>query len=532
MWARNLLFVGFLLGGSAALLGNLLPAKARPTPVHAPPPHAEYEAAVKAVNTELQKQWAEQKLTPTAAAPELAIARRLSLALTGTVPSLEEIRSFEGQPAEQRIQNYLEAILQDRRFADYFAERFTRTFVGTEDGPFIVFRRRRFRAWISDELMKHRPYDEMVRELIASEGLWTDKPPTNFVTVTYDPEKKKVDAERLAARVARAFLGIRIDCAQCHDHPFQDWKQQDFHRLAAFFGQTHQGFTGIYDGEGEHELENRRTGEKTPVQPQVPFEPNLVPQEGTRRQKLAAWLTNPRNPALARATVNRVWALMFSRPLVDPVDDLGSVEKLPKVLTILADDFASHGYDLRRLIRVIAATEAFRRDSKSDGEITEAHEATWAAFPLTRLRPEQVIGGLLQAGSLPTISEESHIITRLTRYAGEKDFVERYGDPGEDEFDTRAGTIPQRLLLMNGVIVHDRIKEDLFNASSRIADLSPSDAKAVETAYLAVLTRRPTADEQQHFETRIAGVQGDERKRRLTDLYWTLLNSTEFSWNH
>jgi hypothetical protein len=532
MWARNLLFAGLLLGGSGLLLGNLLPSKGKAAQLHVPPPSEEIADTVRAVDGELRKMWAEQKLSPTAEAPDLAVARRLSLALLGVVPSLEEIRAFEKQPAQQRISNYLETILQDRRFADYFAERFTRAFVGTEDGPFIVFRRRRFRAWISDELMKHRPYDEIVRELIASEGLWTDKPPTNFVTVTYDPEKKKIDAERLAARVARAFLGIRIDCAQCHDHPFQDWKQQDFHRLAAFFGQTHQGFTGIYDGDGEHELENRRTGEKKAVAPQVPFDVHLTPQEGTRRQRLAGWLTDPRNPGLARATVNRVWALLFSRPLVDPVDDLGSVEKLPKTLTILADDFASHGYDLRRLIRIIVASEAFRRESVSDGEITEAHEATWAAFPLTRLRPEQIIGGLLQSANVSTISEESHILTRLIRAAGEKDFVERYGDPGEDEFDTRAGTIPQRLLLMNGNIVHERIREDLFNASSRIADLAPSDAKAVESAYLAVLTRRPTAEEARHFENRLSGLQGDERKRRLSDLYWTLINSTEFSWNH
>src|SRR5581483_11050366 len=114
----------------------------------------------------------------------------------------------------------------------------------------------------------------------------------------------------------------------------------------------------------------------------------------------------------------------------------------------------------------------------------------------------------------------------------ERAFVKRYGDTGEDEFDGRGGTIPQRLLLMNGELVHDRTRETPFNAATRIGWLAPDDATAVRTAYLAVLTRVPTPEEAAHFEARLAGSTGKERSRRLEDLYWTLLNSTEFAWNH
>ena len=214
------------------------------------------------------------------------------------------------------------------------------------------------------------------------------------------------------------------------------------------------------------------------------------------------------------------------------MDDLGSVEQLPAVLVLLAEDFAGHGYDLRRLIRIIAATEVFQLDSAAEDGVTEAQENAWAAFPLTRLRPEQVIGSVLQAASLETINQQSHLLVRILRATGEKEFVQRYGDPGEDEFDGHAGTIPQRLLLMNGRIVHERTKEDLFNATSRIAWLAPNDSRAVQTAYLAVLTRRPTAEEAEHFQKRLAGTKERERQQRLTDLYWALLNNTEFSWNH
>jgi len=535
MWARHVLFLGLVLGGIGALHGNLFPPRIPPRLQAAVPGAAQspdFELVVEQVNAAFRQSWADRKLTPAGRAPVLAIARRLSLALMGTIPSLQEIRQLELSPGEAGLQAWLESALRERRHADYFAERLARAYVGTEDGPFLVFRRRRFVAWLSDELMKNRPYNQLVRDLIASQGLWTDKPPTNFLTVTFDPAKKRVDAERLAARVARAFLGVRIDCAQCHHHPFQAWKQSDFHSLAAFFGQVHQGFTGIYDGAGEHEMEVRKTGDKVVVQPRVPFLVELLPSEGTRREQLARWLTDPRNPALSRATVNRVWALLLGKPLVDPVDDLGSVDRLPPVLTLLADDFAAHGFDLRRLIRIIASTEVFQLDSAGEEEVTEAQEAAWAAFPITRLRPEQVVGSLLQSASLETINHDSHILVRLTRFTGENDFIRRYGDLGEDEFDGRTGTIPQRLLLMNGQIVEQRTKEDLFNAASRISWLAPSDQSAVETAYLAVLTRRPTPNETAHFEKRLAGTREHERQQRLTDLYWTLLNTTEFSWNH
>lgn len=535
MWARDVLFLGLVGLGVAALCGNLLPP---PVPLRGAatsatsPQRLDELAVVDQVNAAFGRQWASQNLTPAGRAPELAMARRLSLALVGTVPSLQEIRELEARPGEAGVQDWLTRLLADRRHGDYFAERLARVYVGTEDGPFIVFRRRRFVSWLSDELMRNRPYDQLVRELITSQGLWTDKPPTNFLTVTYDPVKKHIDPERLSARVARAFLGVRIDCAQCHNHPFQSWKQTDFHGLAAFFGQAQQGFTGIYDSDGEHEMEIRKSGKKVVVAPAVPLAPELLPAEGTRREQLAGWVTDRRNPLLARAMVNRVWALLFNRPLVDPVDDLGSVEQLPGVLVILADDFADHGFDLRRLIRVIAATEVFQLDSAAETGVSEAQENAWAAFPLTRLRPEQVVGAVIQAASLETINQQSHILVRFFRATGEKDFVERYGDPGEDEFDTHAGTIPQRLLLMNGRIVHEQIKDGLFTASSRIALLAPSDTVAVTTAYLAVLTRRPTRDEAKYFEVRLAGTREQERQQRMTDLYWALINSTEFSWNH
>src|SRR5262249_30282907 len=204
----------------------------------------------------------------------------------------EDLRHFEAYTSEQGLQWGTTGLLQDRRFADYWAERLARAFVGTETGPFLVFRRSRFVAWLSDELHQDRPYDQIVREMIASNGLWTDTPATNFITATVEQANKNhPNAERLAGRVARAFLGIRLDCAQCHNHPYAEWKQADFQDLAAFFGQVRQGLTGTYDGKEEHRLEDRKTGRWETIAPRVPFLPEALPAQGSRRQQLAAWVT-------------------------------------------------------------------------------------------------------------------------------------------------------------------------------------------------------------------------------------------------
>jgi hypothetical protein len=535
MWVRNLFFVGVLLGGVLSVRAALFPP---PVPAHAarfdlrPFKASEFRSIVTQVNAAIEEGYVAEGLKPAPRADELTVVRRLSLALTGTIPSLQEIRQFEAYSDGERLQWWLEGILRERRSADYLAERFARAFVGTEDGPFLIYRRRRFVSWLSDELLKNRPYDQLVRDLIAGEGLWTDKPATNFITVTVPQGQNHPDAERMAGRITRAFLGIRLDCAQCHNHPYEKWKQADFQGLAAFFGQAKQGFTGIYDGDGELTLENRKTGAIEEITPRVAFRPDLLPAEGTRRQQLAHWVTHPQNPYFARVTVNRVWALMFGRPMLDKVDDVSSVDDVPKALQLLADDFVAHQFDLRRLLRVITATDAFQRDSGADHELTEAHDRTWAAFPRTQLRPEQVVGSVQQAASLTTLGGDQHIVFRLFNLGARNEFIKRYGDIGEDEFDNRSVTVPQLLLKRNGKLVHDSTKEHILNAATRIGWQAKDDRTAVRTACLAVLTCEPPPDVSAHFEQRLAGTTGTERSSVMEDLYWVLINSKEFSWNH
>lgn len=480
-------------------------------------------------------------------ADNFTVARRISLALVGSGLSLEEVRALAPIPQDRQIAWITEHLLDDQRWADYFSERFSRAYVGTNDGPFLLFRRRKFNAWLSQQFKGGRPYDEIVREMLSAEGLWTDTPSVNFVTATMDEANEgRGDPIRLAGRTSRAFLAQRIDCLQCHDDFLGNVEfgtadasvggvQEHFHALAAFYSGTAlpAPFQGIREDGKVYNYKFLGEEEERAVEPMVPFGSEYLAADGKPRERLAGWVTHPENRAFARATVNRVWALMFSRPLVAPVDNIPLDDSVPPVLDTLAEDFVAHDFNLRRLIRMIVSTDAFRRDSRADFEIREDHEAAWAVFPITQLRPEQVAGSLFQACSLKAIDSGSSIITRLKTFGDGQDFLKSFGDRGEDEFDSEAVTITQRLVLMNGNKVAERTKVDLVaNACTRIASMVADNEKAVELVFLSVFNRMPTETENADMLEHLQGLKGNARSRGINDMYWAMINATEFSWNH
>lgn len=496
---------------------------------------------VTSLDTLLTRRWADAGLTPAPLATDLQVLRRLSLALVGATPSLEEVRDFEGDERPDRLSHWTRRYLGDDRFAEYFAERLARVFVGVEGGQFILYRRDRFKEWLSAQLKSGVAYDEIVRSMIAADGLSTGEPQVNFVASTLNDGT--IDYNKLTGRAVRAFLGQRIDCAQCHDHPFDDWKQRDFEGLAAFFGQTRQMITGIEDRKTvdgkpvEYTVEDRKTLKPREVQPRVPFLENEVPAEGTRRQQLARWITAPDNRRFDRAIANRVWGLLFGRPYQDPVDDLPDPDQPIPVLDFLADDFRSHGRDLRRLIQVISGSQTFRMDSRIQDDLSESQvqtsEQEWAVFPLVRLRPEQVIRSMRQAASVQTHDHQTHLLLRIPRYFQEFDFIREYGDLGDNEMQDRGGTIPQRLLMMNGNLAKEQLQASPFTASGRLAGLGFDDEKRVESAFLMTFTRRPTPEESRHFQALMSAERrANDRGAAVEDMMWALFNSTEYSWNH
>jgi hypothetical protein len=479
-----------------------------------PPQKTVAAPAVAALDAALEAQWKARGLSPAAEVEPLQVLRRLSLALLGTVPSLEEVRAFEADARPDRLERWVAARLSDPRFHRYFAERLARAFVGTHRGSFIIYRRDLLVDWLEEQLAQNRPFDAVVRELIAGEGMWTGAPATNFVTAA--AVEGHIDPEMLAGRTARAFLGVRLDCAQCHDHPFADWTQSQFKELSSF-----------YAGEKATPFGLKREGHAHDGK--APFAAELLPLQGTPRARLAAWVTSPGNARFGRATANRVWGLLFGRPYVAPVDDLPAPgDAATAALDVLGADLVASHYDLRRLVATVALSRTFRLSSESQAA---GAEDAWAVFPVTPLRPEQLVGSALQASNPRTIDQTSHVVVRAVRLRREKGFVEEYGDPGDDELSPHAATVAQALLRLNGKLPEELIEANPFTTVGRSALLASAPSKAMEAVWLAFLARRPSAAELAQFLPALE-VKGEARGKALSDLAWALFNSPEFAWNH
>lgn len=502
-----------------------------------------WDASIQTLDAAWAETLAARGLTATEPADWLAVCRRQSLALVGTGVSLQEIRALERLPESDRPRAHLDALLRDPRFHDYWAERWTRFFVGADEGPFLVYRRRRFRIWLAEQIAANVRYDRIARQLLTARGLWTDRPEVNFWTVTFDSGDGQPDPERMAARVSRVFLGLRIDCLQCHDDFLGNVSlgdvqtprpglQSDFHQLAAFLSAAESdGLQGIRDRPAEYRYQFLDAEEPVSVEPAVPYQPELLPDRGGDRRRFAVWATHPQNRQAAKAAVSHFWALMFGRPMSASIDDLPLGYEGPRMLEALADDFIAHGYDVHRLIRVIGGSAPFRLSSSAGFEVTPEVEAGWAVFPIVRLRPEQVAGRLIQAARLHRVGQDSSFLIRLQKYGSINDFVKRFGDLGEDEFVNESVTVSQRLVLLNGKMIDESIEANpVLNASAHIAMFAGDDERAVETAYLTVLNRYPAPRERDHFRSRLASA--DDRGEAMIDLFWVLMNGSEFGWNH
>jgi hypothetical protein len=503
------------------------------------------DPVVAEVNRLFEDRWAQPGLVPAVPADELQVLRRLSLALAGTIPSLEEVRAFEVDRRPDRLRRWTLRLLDDRRFGEHFAERLAVAFVGNrpQDPPW--FGRYRFEAWLAEQLLAGRPYDEIVHEMIAADGPPTTRPAADFVTA--EIVEGQTSANRLAARSVRAFLGQRIDCAECHDHPFDDWTQADFQGLAAYFAQVRTASTGIMDDrDRRHEVEDRETFDRRVVEARVPFHDEWLSDGDTRRRQLADWITHDQNRRFLRAIANRVWGLMFGRPFIAPVDSIPDPPQSAagagsrdtdetELLDVLAADLRHHGGDLRRLVLVIASSRPFQIGSTHPELAAAGGDALareWAVFPLVQLRPEQLSRSLQQAASIRPLSPDENVIGRIRREIWVRKFVEEYGPLGENEFDERTATIPQTVHRMHGQATREKSRAQSSSAAGRIAAMAPDDLACLETCYLVCLARRPTREEQEHFLPQLRGAGRGDRPRVVEDIFWTLFNSPEFAWNH
>jgi hypothetical protein len=486
-----------------------------------PPAHTsnDFGTALAEIDAHLETRWSAAEVEPVERADDLTILRRLSLALLGTIPSLEEIRTFEAAPREDRIPRWIDRYLDDRRFAVSWAERWAPSLIGTDVEPVIVFRRNLFVRSLADKLAKNAPYDQVVRDILSQQGLPTDRAETNFITAAL--LEGQVDANKLAGRTVRAFLGQRIDCAECHDHPFAHWRQSDFRGLSAFFAETTASQHGVRD----HPIQG--SGDAV-----VPFGPEWLPSSGTRRERLARWVTHPENRRFVRATANRVFALLFGRPYVAPIDAIDDPSDIPDLLDIVGADFVRHGFDLRRMIALIARSRAFQLASRATDGDSARRETEFAAFPLTPVAQKAIVDSLIQASSITTFGEHRHLLARAVAFLRERSFIDALCDIDESTDEERLITIAEVLLRMNGRLPSDLISATPFSSTGRIATFAHDDRARLEALYLIFLTRRPSAPEADAFLPLLARADGRSRGHAIEDIAWGLVNSAEFAWNH
>lgn len=477
--------------------------------------------------------WAEAGITPAAETTDLEFVRRVHLDLIGRIPSVAEIREFLADERTDRRQRLVEDLLQRGAFAAHLGNTWRDLLLAGRSANDARAQAPALETWLKLRFSANMPYDQLVRELLTAPLEANPNPRTPSPVAFYQAAEFK--PEQLAANVSRVFLGVQVQCAQCHDHPFASWKQPQFWSFAAFFKNLRSNDDGMM-------LSQDEIGDGI----RIPEKDTFVPAaflDGSRptaaanfdpRLKLAQWITGQENPFFDRAVVNRVWATYFGRGFVHPVDDLepSNAPIHPAVFDVLATQFRWHRRDLKYLVRVITATKVYQRSSR--GQLSgdpEQLAVMFAQQPLRRMTSDQIYAGFVQATGYrepATPNQPNNPLATTSR----DEFLAKFGDStqGTTEIET---TILQSLSLMNGRYVIAATSLDQSEVLAAIAE-TPflDDAGRLKILFLATLSRPPTDDEQSLFLSDFAEVTAETRPKLLADAFWTLLNSAEFLLNH
>ncbi len=479
--------------------------------------------------------WKEARTEQKEVVDDATFLRRVSLDLVGTIPSVAQARDFLADNNSHKRSQLVEKLMAEPRSSAHFSRVFQRIMIpngspGMAFGPQLA-------AWLQQQFAARVPYDKLVRELVTAKP--NGVPMRQVRAVQTTPNGSPIayfravgsTPDNVASSLSRVFLGVRIGCAKCHNHPFADWRQDDFWGMAAFFASAN------LNGQP-----NAPAGEDSKVTTIKPMESNkeyavrflwsegtaAVPRDKTPRQTLADWLVSKNNPNFAATAVNRVWQQLCGQGLIPHVDDLDQASRKERgvVLDDMAVQFAAADYDLQWLIEGICKSRVYQRFTAS-GDDPPADSPLSIHRPLKTLSPEQVFDSLEQALMLPVGRND----TQSARYNGQGESLrQRLNEASSDAPDQFKAGIPQALVIMNGVLVSNATELEESRTLRAVVDapfLVP--AEKVETLYLAALTRRPDANELDKMLSYVTrSNDNDERGQAYADVYWALLNSPEF----
>jgi hypothetical protein len=484
------------------------------------------------------------KVPPSPPASDAAFLRRASLDLTGQLPQPDEIRAFLADTAPEKRARKIDELMARKEFESFWLIKLgdllqiTRNRFGNGSGP--------YQNWLKQRWGRNVPWDAMVRELLTALGDPTnfqEGGPVNYAVEGGDP---LVQAEL----TARRFLGLRLRCAQCHDHPFDAWTQDDYYGLAAFFAKIDRGGGELPPGAmGMRQLVRiNPKGVVLHKRTNQPAAPRLlggdaveVREDADPRRALADWITRPDNPYFARAAANWAWAQLFGRGLAEPADDLGAANPPvhPELLDALARHFVESKYDLRALIRTIATSEVY--GLASEPVPGNEHDARLFSHHLPRpLSAYQIADALAYATQVPNLFPEPVTNRNMPRKAIEifdpatpSVILDTFGRCPRDEVCATTGApalgLRQALLLIGGDAIDGKVGH-IDGYLAHLLALDPAPDEIVEFLYMRTLCRPPTDEERSHWAAELRGAAS--LREAAEDLFWALLNSREFAFNH
>lgn len=470
-------------------------------------------------------------VSPAAPADDAQFLRRASLDLNGVIPAGSEVSAFLKDAATDKRAKLIDRLLANPRYATHIAQVWSKMLlpaVAQNERPAEVAG---FTAWLRRRFAENIRYDIVVADLLTTTGSSNRGGAALFYTAS------GLKPEELAASTSRIFLGVQIHCAQCHNHPFDHWRQEDFWSYAAFFARVQQA-PGVQPPEVE--LVDATAGEvmlpdtdRVIAPKYLGADPPSEDADVNRRRQLAIWLVSRDNPYFARVAVNRVWALLFGRGLVHPVDEFGPQNPAshPQLLDELAAYFVESGYDLKELFRVLTNTEAYQRSSELLSEGEPPAPELFARMLVKTLTPEQLYDSLLRAARRDDPAPATPAPGQPLM-ADRQQFLMRFNLGTQEATDFSAG-IPQVLALMNGALTD--AATDPLRSGILLAIDAPffSDEERVDALFRGVLSREPNDAEREQFMGYVKDKPDEaERRKALGDVLWAMLNSPEFILNH
>jgi hypothetical protein len=476
-------------------------------------------------------------MPPSAICDDATFVRRVAIDIAGRLPTVDETQQFLADSGPDKRARWIEQLLASTDYADYFANKWSAVLRNKRSQPSYTRGTYLFHQWIRDSLHQNRPFDEFVRDVIAAAGDVGEHPPVAWYREVRDSTQQLEDTAQL-------FLGLRIQCARCHHHPFEKWSQEDYYGLGAFFSRVGRkpgmaaGEERIFHQRGVASAVNPKTRQSVRPIGLDSGGPLDLSAEDDPRHALVDWMAQPDNPYFAKALVNRYWKHFFGRGLVDPEDDMRVTNPAsnPELLDALANHFVESGFDLKELVRTITNSTVYQLSAEPNA-FNASDKQNFSRYYPRRLNAEVLLDSIdlltgtttrfsgLPAGTravqLPDASVNSYFLTVFGRPEGASACeCERTGD----------ANLAQSLHLLNSADIQGKLQAPQGRVATLAADKQRSDEAKIVELYLQAFSRLPDADELDVALRHLAAQ--PDKKQGLEDIVWALINTKEFLFNH